>query len=297
MKLQAENITKICNGKRVLDHISLTLEPGKIYGITGRIGVGKTTLFSILSGRAPADEGTLHLYNDEGALKEISPGRVCFPEDLSLVIRKKGHQGQTITEYFRELSLLYPNWDNDLANTLASRFLFPPDKKLADLSKGMMSMVTIICALSSKADFTLLDEPEAGMDSLSREKFYRMLLEEFADSGRTFVLATHLLDEVSELIDEVIFLDYGDKRTLDCGHILLMENTRRLLARSFLISGLQEKVEATLRGYEAYDMGNFGRSKSMAVLLKDGQRLPDSTDFTIKPLSLQKIFAALCSEE
>ena len=297
MKLQAENITKICNGKRVLDHISLTLEPGKIYGITGRIGVGKTTLFSILSGQAPADDGAVHLYNENGALEEIFPGHICFPQDLSLVIQEKRHQDQSMAEYFQELSLIYPNWDNDLANTLAARFLFPPDKKLGDLSKGMMSMVTIICALSSKADFTLLDEPEACMDSLSREKFYHMLLEEFADSGRTFLLASHLLDEMSELIDEVIFLDYDDKHTLDCGHIRLMENTRRLLSRSFLISGLQDKVDAAVRGYEAYDMGNFGRSKSMAVLLKDGQELPDSVDFTIRPLTLQKIFAALCSEE
>lgn len=296
MKLQAENITKIRNGKRVLDHISLTLEQGKIYGITGRIGVGKTTLFSILSGQDTADDGNIHLYNEEEEEKEISPGQIYFPKALSLVIREEGRQNQSLTEYFRELSKIYPNWDNDLAYMLAARFLFPPDKKLRDLSRGMMSMVTIICALSSKADFTLLDEPETGMDSLSREKFYHMLLEEFADSGRTFVLSTHLPDEISELIDEIIFLDYGDKTTLDCGHIRLMENTRRLLARSFLISGLREKVDAAVQGYEAYDMGNFGRSKSMAVLLKDGQRLPDGTDFTIRPLTLQKIFAALCSE-
>lgn len=296
MKLQAENITKVCNGKRVLNHISLTLEQGKIYGVAGRIGVGKTTLFSILSGRIPPDEGTVYLSDDDGALREVSPGQVCFPEDLSLTIRQEGRRNQSVSEYFRDLSRIYPPWDSTLANALADRFLLAPDKKLRDFSKGMMSMAAIISALACKADFTLLDEPEAGMDSLSREKFYRMLLEEFADSGRTFLIATHLLDEVSELADEVIFLDYGDKVTLDCGQVRLMENTRRLLGRSFLISGLQEKVEAAVQGYEAYDMGIFGRSRRMAVLLGDAQSLPDSPELTIRPLTLQKIFALLCRE-
>lgn len=80
----------------------------------------------------------------------------------------------------------------------------------------MMSMTSIIAALASKADFTFLDEPEAGMDTLSREKFYQMLLDEFSDSGRAFVIATHLIDEVSDLTEEVIFLDFHLKSTLDC---------------------------------------------------------------------------------
>ena len=102
----------------------------------------------------------------------------------------------------------------------------------------MMSMTSIIAALASKADFTFLDEPEAGMDTLSREKFYQMLLDEFSGSGRAFVIATHLIDEVSDLTEEVIFLDFHLKSTLDCGRIRLMENTQQLLGRSFLISGL-----------------------------------------------------------
>ena len=161
----------------------------------------------------------------------------------------------------------------------------------------MMSMTSIIAALASKADFTFLDEPEAGMDTLSREKFYQMLLDEFSGSGRAFVIAPHIIDEVSDLTEEVIFLDFYMKSTLDCGRIRLMENTQQLLGRSFLISGLKEKTEALASKYESYDMGNFGRSKSIAVLLRPGESLPEDPEFTIKPLTLQKIFAALCMEE
>ncbi|MFR9234862.1 MAG: ATP-binding cassette domain-containing protein [Eisenbergiella massiliensis] len=78
MKLQAENITKLCNGKKVLDQLQLTLEKGKIYGLTGRIGVGKTTLFSILSKQLLPDAGTVHLYDDNGRELELTLGRVFF---------------------------------------------------------------------------------------------------------------------------------------------------------------------------------------------------------------------------
>ena len=89
MKLQAENITKLCNGKKVLDQLQLTLEKGKIYGLTGRIGVGKTTLFSILSKQLLPDAGTVHLYDDNGRELDLTPGHVFFPEDLSLTIQEK----------------------------------------------------------------------------------------------------------------------------------------------------------------------------------------------------------------
>ena len=75
MKLQAKNITKLCNGKKVLDQLQLTLEKGKIYGLTGRIGVGKTTLFSILSKQLLPDAGTVHLYDDNGRELALTPGQ------------------------------------------------------------------------------------------------------------------------------------------------------------------------------------------------------------------------------
>lgn len=189
MKLQAENITKLCNGKKVLDQLQLTLEKGKIYGLTGRIGVGKTTLFSILSKQLLPDAGTVHLYDDNGRELELTPGRVFFPEDLSLTIQEKGRGAQSLSGYFQELSHICPGWDSSLAETLAGRYQLSPDKKLGELSKGMMSMTSIIAALAMQSDFTFLDEPEAWHGTLSREKFYQMLLDEFSGSGRAFVIA------------------------------------------------------------------------------------------------------------
>ena len=77
------------------------------------------------------------------------------------------------------------------------QFQLDPKKRINKLSKGMLSMVTIIVALASKADFTILDEPVAGLDVIAREKFYHLLLEEYENTDRTFVVSTHIIEEAA----------------------------------------------------------------------------------------------------
>lgn len=86
--------------------------------------------------------------------------------------------------------------------------------------KGMLSMVTIITAMASKAPFTFLDEPVAGLDVIAREQFYQLLLDEYTETGRTFVVSTHIIEEASDIFEEVIIVDKGE--------ILLKENTQEL---------------------------------------------------------------------
>ena len=96
-------------------------------------------------------------------------------------------------------------------------------------------MLSIVLALASKADFTFLDEPVSGLDVVAREQFYRLLLEEFTESGRTFVISTHIIEEAADLFEEVIFLHQGK--------ILLKENTQELLERCIYVSGRAEEVD------------------------------------------------------
>ena len=101
-------------------------------------------------------------------------------------------------------------------------------------------------------------------------------------------IATHLIDEVSDLTEEVIFLDFHLKSTLDCGRIRLMENTQQLLGRSFLISGLKENRSPCLKNTNPMTWG-FRKKQSIAVSsCGPGESLPEDPEFTIKPLTLQK---------
>ena len=101
-----------------------------------------------------------------------------------------------------------PNWDEKMAQHLLEKFELDEKKKIGKLSKGMMSMVTIIIALASKADYTFLDEPVAGLDVVMREYFYRVLLDEFTDSGRTFVISTHIIEAGDELKKKCNNIEY-----------------------------------------------------------------------------------------
>ena len=160
-----------------------------------------------------------------------------------------------------------------------AKFELNVKQRINKLSKGMLSMVTIIVALASKADFTFLDEPVAGLDVVMRDYFYRVLMEEYTKSERTFVISTHIIEEAADLMEEVI---------------MLKENTQELLERSYHVSGLAEVVDQAVEGYEKHHEEKTGRSKSVTILLQEGQALPEGYDVTIQPLNLEKLFVALC---
>lgn len=284
----AKGITKAYSGKNVLHSVDLELESGKIYGMIGRNGAGKTTLLSILTAQNPATKGEVTL---DGQTVWENPrvlDRIFFSRELNPV-SVNGANTMKVKEYFRIAETFLPNWDKAMAKRLTEEFGLDVKKRIAKLSKGMMSMVSIIAALASKAEFTFLDEPAAGLDVVAREKFYRLLMEEYMDTGRTFVVSTHIIEEASDVFEEVIILDKG--------RILLMENTQELLERSYHISGHEEEVEKASAGLQVYHEEKLGRSRGVTVLLNPGEKIPAEYDVSVQKISLQKVFVALCGEE
>lgn len=289
--LACNNLSKSYEKKPVLQDLNLELEKGKIYGLIGRNGAGKTTLLSILSGQNPASGGTvtyngMPVWENESALRHI-----CFSRELN-PLNGNGANAMKVKDYFKAASIYMPDWDKKMAEHLAEEFELDVNKRINQLSKGMMSMVTIIIALASKAEYTLLDEPVAGLDVVARENFYRILLEEYAESGRTFVISTHIIEEASDVFEEVIMLDKGK--------IILKENTMDLLDRARHISGRNEEVDKAVAGMCTYHTERMGRSKGVTVLLKPGQSTDEwktSAELAVQPMSLQQVFVALCGKE
>lgn len=281
--------SKVCKNygkKEVLKQVDLTLEKGKIYGMIGRNGAGKTTLLSIISAQNPLSSGTVVLNGESVWENQSALNHICFSREIVQNTSGNGVSGMKVRDYLKAAEYYFPNWDAAYAQELVKRFELEPKKRISKLSKGMMSMITIVVALASKADFTFLDEPVAGLDVVMREYFYRELLEEYTRTGRTFVVSTHIIEEAADVFEEVIVIKDGG--------ILLKENTQELLERSYRISGLKEVVEEATAGYEKHQVEHSGRRLSVTVLLKEGQELPEGYDVTIQPLSLQNIFVALC---
>lgn len=289
MSLELKKITKCYGKKTVLDSLDLTLEEGKIYGLVGRNGAGKTTMLSIASAQNPTTEGEILLDGETVWENQKSLNQICFSREMVNTANNVA-SALKVKEYLKMAEMLFPYWDKEMAYRLVEEFELDEKQKIMKLSKGMQSMVTIIVALASKAKYTFLDEPAAGLDVVARENFYRILLDEYSESGRTFVISTHIIEEAADVFEEVIFLNKGK--------IILKENTEELLARCIHISGKAEDVDEIIKGKNAFHQEKLGRSKGITLMLDAGEVFDkEGKDVEVRPLNLQDVFVALCGKE
>lgn len=285
--LICKNAGKSYKEKTVLKNVNLELEPGKIYGLIGRNGAGKTTLLSLMSAQNPVSEGEIFLGNEPVWENEKALSNICFSREFTT--NPTGVGNMKMKQYLKTASVFYPYWDDEMAEKLVKLFELDTNKVIINLSKGMMSMVTIITALANKAPYTFLDEPTAGLDVVARDLFYRLLVEEYTESGRTFVISTHIIDEASDVFEEVIFIHNKG--------IFLKENTGELLERAVHISGRKESVDKVTAGRKVFGEEEAGRSKGVTLLLEPGGQLEPGEDFTIQKPTLQQLFVAMCGKE
>ena len=286
-RLTCTELTKAYGRKTVLDGVTLTLEPHRIYGLIGRNGAGKTTLLGILSGQNPADAGDVMLddapvYENQAALDEI-----CFSRELNTTVML-GRDTRKAKHLLFTAKAMFPYWDDAYASRLIGEFELDPGKRITGMSKGMLSALTIIIALASKAPVTFLDEPVAGLDVFMREKFYKLLLEEYMETERTFVVSTHIIDEAANVLEDVIILDGG--------RIVRCENTDELLSRHRIVSGSAEEIDAFAKHYKIVPSETLGRSKTVCLEIGDPAAFKADAaayDFDISKASLQKLFVNL----
>ena len=284
--LKAQGLCKSYGSNQVLFNLDLNIEPGKIYGLIGRNGAGKTTLLGILTGQNTKDSGTV-TYGDVPVWENQSVlNQICFSRELQPTLFS-GPNNLKVSHYLRSAAIYYPGWDREYARKLLEEFGLSPKKKISQLSKGQMSMVTILIALASQAPVTILDEPAAGLDVVMRERFYQLLLEDFARTGRTFIVSTHIIEEAASVFENVIILDHGR----------ILENcpTEELIDQFRYISGREDVVDQVCRGLEVLSTHQMGRHKTAAVR-GGGVKLQNAlqSDVDVSPMNLQNVFVALC---
>ena len=284
--LKAQGLCKSYKNKQVLHNLDLTIQPGTIYGLIGRNGAGKTTLLGILTAQNTKDSGQVtydgqDVWENQRALNDI-----CFSRELQSTMFY-GRNNLKIKHYMKSAAIYYPNWDAAYAQRLLEEFKLDPKKKIYQLSKGQLSMVTITIALASGSPITILDEPAAGLDVVMRERFYQLLLEDFARTNRTFIVSTHIIEEAASVFERVIILDEG--------RILEDAPTEELVDQFRYISGREDEVDRVCAGLEVLSVHQMGRHKTAAVR-GGGVKLEDArqADVDIVPMNLQNVFVALC---
>ena len=285
--LTVRHISRSFGKTQALNDLSTGAKAGQIVGLLGRNGAGKSTLLRVVSGQLRPNAGESEIF---GA-KTTSPaalGRLCLIGD------SPDFGGlRDIKALFSVCAGLFPLWDGDYALALTERFDLPMKKRLKGFSRGMQTAVLLAVGLASRAPLTVFDEPSLGLDAVMRERFYDQLLEEKRrNPGRTFILSTHLIDEVARTLDYAILIDAG---TLLCEGSIL-----DLTSLYGSVSGPGEAVREATEGFAVL------REEDMAGLLTRHVKLNRREDMdNVKadqrvqsaPMSLQRLFVFLTEEK
>ncbi|MGD7044546.1 ABC transporter ATP-binding protein [Jeotgalibacillus proteolyticus] len=235
MKIEINHLSKSFGNKQALTGINLMLEPNKIIGLLGRNGAGKSTLMQILAGHTSPTQGEILINGHKPFNQKQVLEHVCLISEANNFKRKL-----KIREILKMVGRFYPNWSQGTAERLLKEFNLTPNLNAKGLSKGMESALSIIIGLSSRTAITIFDEPYIGMDASARYRFYNILLEEYEVYPRTFIISTHLIDEVSNVFEDIILM-------MD-GAIYVHESSEEMKNRSLKISGPQTKVDLFVEG-------------------------------------------------
>lgn len=279
MSIVIEHVNKSFGPVHALNDVSITLEEGKIYGLLGRNGAGKSTLLNILTDRLYPDSGSVTVdgepvHNNDSALSKmyLMSEQDCYPESMK------------VREAFRWTKEFYPTFDQDFAWNLAGAFELPLGSKVNKLSTGYSSIFKLIVALSVNVPYVLLDEPVLGLDANHRDLFYKTLLARYVEHPATVVISTHLIEEVSSLIEDLVIIHKGE--------VLRRGSREEFLSQGYTVSGPRGLVEEYLKGKEVLGADVLGGLESAYVLGKaDRRTLPQGLE--LSGLDLQKMFVLM----
>jgi ABC-2 type transport system ATP-binding protein len=262
-----------------LDRVSLTFEENKIYGLLGRNGAGKSTLLNIITNRIFADEGEV-LVNGIPATENDNALR-----NIYLMSEKNNYpEKMKIKDVFKWSNEFYPNFDSEYAMEIAHRFELNINKTVKALSTGYTSIFKVIIALSTNTPYILLDEPVLGLDANHRDLFYKVLLEKYSTNPCCIVISTHLIEEVSNVIENIIIIKNGK--------IIKNESRDNLLCQGYTVSGKASLIDNFISDKHVIGTDMLGGLKT-AYLMEtlDSTTIPRELEVT--KLDLQKLFIQL----
>jgi ABC-2 type transport system ATP-binding protein len=192
-------------GKDVLDGVTLSINKGDVVGLLGRNGAGKTTLLRIAMGMLEAQEGSVLVFGMDPRKR---------PEDVKKRIGYVSEE-QVLPEFLRAREIiglyksLYPGWDEDLEAELVKRFNLPLGSKIRSMSKGQARQVALICAMSTRPELLILDEPAGGLDPMARREFLETSIQMLNETGTTILFSSHYMTDVERLARRVVLIHEG----------------------------------------------------------------------------------------
>lgn len=282
MTLVVKDLSKTYGKREALDSISLQIDDKKIYGLLGRNGAGKTTLLNIISQRINPSHGEVrldhrNLQNDQTARQQV----YLMNEMLWF------NPGDKVKTNYQVLDQIMGGFDWDFANQLAESFGLDLSKKFKSLSTGYRSIGQLIAALCVSAEYVFLDEPVLGLDANHRHLFNSKLLEAYDRRPRTFVISTHIIEEIAFLLERVIIIDQG--------RLLQEASIDDILSMGHILRGPSDLVDLLSHDLRIVGREKLGSLQEVAVLGDIPSDLPE--EIQVASLGLQEYFVYITNQK
>ena len=205
--LECNNLTKNYFAGPAVSNLSITINQGKTYALLGPNGSGKTTLMKMIAGLVKPNEGTILL--DGEPVTHSSKADITYMPTENYFYSYMDIN--SIGRYYRDF---FKDFDIDLYYKLLKDMELETDTKAKNMSSGMLAKLKLATAMARRSQITLLDEPLNGMDIIARDKIISTILHNRADNN-ALILSTHLIEELEDLVDELIFIKGGC--LIECG--------------------------------------------------------------------------------
>lgn len=200
--LECKNLTKDYGNKKALAGIDLTLKKGRIVGLLGPNGSGKSTLIKLANGLLTPTSGEI-------LIKGMKPGAETKKIVSYLPERTYLNDWMKVSDIIKFFSDFYEDFNSEKAYDMLGKLKINANDKLKAMSKGTKEKVQLILVMSREADIYFLDEPIAGVDPAARDYILNTIITNYNENS-TIVISTHLISDIEKILDDVVFISYGE---------------------------------------------------------------------------------------
>lgn len=203
--IKTTGLTKMYTDTLAVNALDLEVERGSVYGFLGLNGAGKTTSIKMLLNLSypTSGNGTVLGYDIVNQSVQVRERVGYVPEEHVI------YNNMKISDVVNFCRDTYSNWDMQVVGKYLNLFDLPVGKKVKELSKGMKNQLALAIALGSKPELLILDEPTGGLDPLKTRDFFRVIMEQVAETGQTVFFSSHRLSEVERVADTVGIIHHG----------------------------------------------------------------------------------------
>ena len=279
--IEIKNVTKDYKDVRALDNVTLTFEENKIYGLLGRNGAGKSTLLNIMTDKVFPSQGEVFVDGEKVSENNNALGKIFQMNEKNYY-----PEGMRVYEVFKWTKMFYSDFDSDSAFEMAEQFKLNTKSKIKSLSTGYASIFKAIVALCSNAKYIFLDEPVLGLDANHRDLLYKIIIDRYSKNPCTIIISTHLIEEVSSVVEDIVIIHQGK--------ILVKDSCESLLSTGYTITGKIDNVDEFIKDKDVISTETFGGLKNAYVQGKP-ENVPSNLE--ISKLDLQKLFIQLTNDK